>query len=274
LDQPVYRITEFARKTSVSVRTLRYYDKIGLLVPSLYDESGFKLYTDKDFISLQSILSFKFLGFSLKEIQILLSGDKQGLQNKLAKQKAMMEDKRVQINQIIQAIERAERSLESNSFHYQSITDLIQVTQMDLKPEWVNKYLTTQDRTTMRELAKQSYSKEALKRLAERGWTEEDHRNHHSDYQFFRTSLTRLVNDGCTADSQEAQDLAEFLTDMNKRYSQNDPQIKEGMKQSWEKFNSLPEDKKPKAYTIPDSEREFIMQACLIYHQNKFSEKP
>jgi DNA-binding transcriptional MerR regulator len=271
LDQPVYRITEFARKSSVSVRTLRYYDKLGLLVPSLYDESGYKLYTDEDFISLQSILSFKFLGFSLKEIQPLISGNKQALQEKLAQQKTMMEDKKVQINQIIQAIERAEKSLEKNALHYQSITELIQVTQMDLKPEWVNKYLTKQDRTTMRELAKKSYSKEALQRLAERGWTEEDHRQHLSDYQFFRTSLTRLVNDGFTVDSQEAQVLAKFLTDMNKRYSQNDPQIKEGMKKAWGKFNSLPEDKKPKTYVIPDQEREFIKQACLIYHQNKIN---
>jgi hypothetical protein len=196
------------------------------------------------------------------------------LQDKLAQQKTMMEDKKVQINQIIQAIDRAEKSLQSNSFHYQSITELIQVTQMDLKPVWVNKYLSTQDRTTMRELAKQSYSKEALQQLAEKGWTEEDHKKHLSDYQFFRTTLTRLVNDGFTEDSQEAQDLAKFLMDMNKRYSQNDPQIKEGMKQSWEKFNSLPEDKKPKTYVIPDQERKFIKQARFIYHQNKVGEKP
>ncbi|MFY4775257.1 hypothetical protein [Metabacillus sp. RGM 3146] len=41
-------------------------------------------------------------------------------------------------------------------------------------------------------MAKQSYSKEALKKLAARGWTEEDHQRHLQEYQFFRKSLTIL----------------------------------------------------------------------------------
>ncbi|QNU39640.1 MerR family transcriptional regulator [Geobacillus sp. 44B] len=64
-------MTEFARKASVSVRTLRYYDKLGLLVPK-HNQSGHRLYTDEDLIQLQYILSLKFLGFSLKKLKIFL----------------------------------------------------------------------------------------------------------------------------------------------------------------------------------------------------------
>jgi pyruvate-formate lyase-activating enzyme len=138
---------------------------------------------------------------------------------------------------------------------------------MDLKPEWVNKYLTSDERQTMRDLAKQSYSKEALQKLAERGWTEADHQQHLRNYHVFRDELTKLVNEGYTVDSTEAHELAKFLVDMNKHYSQNDPQIKEGMKKSWEKLNRLPENKRPKTYEIPCQEREFIKQACLVYYQ-------
>ncbi|MDP4155083.1 MAG: MerR family transcriptional regulator [Bacillota bacterium] len=268
MDQNVYHITDFARKANVSVRTLRYYDKQGLLSPIQYDGSGYKLYTDEDFIHLQTILSFKFLGFSLKEIQGLLSGNQQGLQQRLSQQKEMLKEKRIQIEQIIGAIERIEKSLQSENFHYETIKNLIQVTQMDLRPEWVNKYLTTDERKTMREIAQQSYPKEALKKLAERGWTEEDHQQHLKDYLSFRTELTRLVNEGFRVDSPEALELARFLMEMNKRYSQNDPQIKEGMKQSWEKFNQFPEKERPKTYMIPEKEREFIQLVCLNFHKN------
>ena len=66
-----YTTTEFAKKAHVSVRTVRYYDSIGLLKPSYYDDSGRRGYTNNDFLELQKILSLKFLGFSLKEIEQL-----------------------------------------------------------------------------------------------------------------------------------------------------------------------------------------------------------
>ena len=266
--QKVYHITEFANKASISVRTLRYYDKCGLLVPSLYDESGYKLYTDGDFIHLQSILSFKFLGFSLKEINKILSEDPEGLQKRLVQQKEMLREKQAQIGQIIEAINKVEESLNSDEFNYDLMTKLIQVTQMDLKPEWVNHYLTKDERVIMREIALKSYSKEALKKMAVRGWSQEDHQQHLNNYHYFRSSLTRLVKESYSPDSPEAQELARFLHEMNKRFSEDDPQIREGMKKSWEQFNALPDNKKPKTYAIPDLERKFIKEACLIFYKS------
>lgn len=48
LSQRYYRTGEFARKTSVSLRTLRYYDQVGLLPPSGRTAAGYRLYTDGD----------------------------------------------------------------------------------------------------------------------------------------------------------------------------------------------------------------------------------
>ncbi|MBA2876668.1 MerR family transcriptional regulator [Thermaerobacillus caldiproteolyticus] len=266
MDRNFYRITEFARKASVSVRTLRYYDKLGLLVPK-YNQSGYRLYTDEALIQLQYILSLKFLGFSLKEIKDFLKADAKHLQKRLTQQKAMMKGKITQIEKIIEAIENVENALMSNKMDYDSIINTIQVIQM--KPEWVNQYLTTEERKTMRKLVKQSYSKEALQKLAAKGWTEEDHKQHINQYQLFRESLTKLVKEGASPDSPEAQELAKFLMEMIHRRSQDDPDIKEGMKKTWENFNSLPDREKPKIYTIPANEREFIKEACIIYHKNK-----
>ncbi|MDA2189820.1 MerR family transcriptional regulator [Bacillus cereus] len=71
-----WMISEFASAGDVTVRTLRYYDKINLLKPSDYTEGGHRLYTKDDLYVLQQIQSFKHLGFSLSEIQnVILQRD-------------------------------------------------------------------------------------------------------------------------------------------------------------------------------------------------------
>ena len=56
-------------KWGVTVRTLQYYDKEGLLSPSAESEGGRRLYTDKDLVTLHQIMSLKSLGFSLDDIK-------------------------------------------------------------------------------------------------------------------------------------------------------------------------------------------------------------
>lgn len=63
-----YKTGEFARLANVTERTLRYYDKIGLLKPSFILSNGYRQYTDSDLLKLQKILSLKYLGFSIEEI--------------------------------------------------------------------------------------------------------------------------------------------------------------------------------------------------------------
>lgn len=65
-------ISQVARLTGISVRTLQYYDEIGLLKPSELTSSGYRLYDDNALQTLQQILFFKELGFSLKEIRQIL----------------------------------------------------------------------------------------------------------------------------------------------------------------------------------------------------------
>lgn len=62
------QIGELAKQTGLSIRTLRYYDEIGLLVPSHRTEADYRLYSEADIARLQQILSLRQLGFALKEI--------------------------------------------------------------------------------------------------------------------------------------------------------------------------------------------------------------
>ena len=65
-------VNEVSKLTGVSIRTLQYYDAIGLLKPSEYTESGYRLYDDTALEKLQQILLFKELEFSLKEIKTII----------------------------------------------------------------------------------------------------------------------------------------------------------------------------------------------------------
>ncbi len=67
-------VKEVSKLTGVSIRTLQYYDKIGLLPPTGYTESGYRLYDDTAMERLQQILLFRELEFPLKVIGEILSG--------------------------------------------------------------------------------------------------------------------------------------------------------------------------------------------------------
>ena len=65
-------VNEVSKLTGVSIRTLQYYDTIGLLKPCEYTEKGYRLYDDTALERLQQILLFKELEFPLKEIKEII----------------------------------------------------------------------------------------------------------------------------------------------------------------------------------------------------------
>ena len=69
IPQGFMTVGEVAKKMGVTVRTLQYYDKEGLLSPSAESDGGRRLYTDKDLVMLNQIISLKSLGFSLEDIK-------------------------------------------------------------------------------------------------------------------------------------------------------------------------------------------------------------
>lgn len=65
----LFTVGELAKEMDVTVRTLQYYDKEGILKPSAKSYGGRRLYSKKDMVKLHQILSLKYLGFSLDEIK-------------------------------------------------------------------------------------------------------------------------------------------------------------------------------------------------------------
>ncbi|MGQ4647379.1 MerR family transcriptional regulator [Lyngbya aestuarii] len=68
-----WKVGDLAKQTGLSVRTLHYYEEISLLKPSQRTEAGHRLYTKKDIIYLQQIVSLRQISFSLEEIKDCLN---------------------------------------------------------------------------------------------------------------------------------------------------------------------------------------------------------
>lgn len=66
-------VNEVSKLTGVSIRTLQYYDKIGLLKPTEYTKAGYRLYDDAALETLQQILLFRELEFPLKDIKDIVT---------------------------------------------------------------------------------------------------------------------------------------------------------------------------------------------------------
>lgn len=103
----MYAIGAFSKKTGVTLRTLRYYDEKNLLKPSYVSESGRRYYKDEDIITLQKIMTLKFLGYSLEEIETFINENDWDLHDSLLYQKEQLERKKEQIEQSIRTIDYA-----------------------------------------------------------------------------------------------------------------------------------------------------------------------
>ena len=101
-------IKEFADFTGVSVRTLHYYDEIGLLMPAFVDKTtGYRFYDEKSFLRMQEILFYRELDFSLKRIKEILSSPNYDKSKALNEQKQLLTLKKERLERLISAIDGA-----------------------------------------------------------------------------------------------------------------------------------------------------------------------
>ena len=106
------QIKEFAEFTGVSVRTLHYYDEIGLLRPFDVDKAtGYRFYDEESILRMQEILFYRELDFSLKSIGEILSSSNYNKAKALQEQKQLLILKKERLERLISAIDEAEKGV-------------------------------------------------------------------------------------------------------------------------------------------------------------------
>lgn len=99
-------ISQAASLSGVSVRTLQYYDQIGLLKPAAVSESGYRFYTQENLQKLQQILFFRELKFPLKEIIKIMSQPDFDYQKALMEQRKLLILEKERLERLIQLTEQ------------------------------------------------------------------------------------------------------------------------------------------------------------------------
>lgn len=131
-------VKEVSQLTGISIRTLRYYDEIGLLKPIRISENQYRLYDDKALEKLQEIMFFKEMDIPLETIKKLLENPELDRKEILLFQKALLERKRNRLNGIIELIDDVREGVNTMSFEAFSENDIERIAEHTIekiKPE-------------------------------------------------------------------------------------------------------------------------------------------
>lgn len=137
----LYIIGEFAKQAGVTLRTLRYYDKIGLLKPSACSNAGHRLYSIQDFAKLQKILTLKFIGLSLEEIANIMKYDinDKDFKKSLEIQREIIDEKIQHMFMVRKAIEETIHMEDSDStVNWDKFVNIINIINLD--KSWLEQY--------------------------------------------------------------------------------------------------------------------------------------
>lgn len=146
-EAPRFTISEFSKRARITVRTLRFYEELGLLVPTEQNSSGYRLYGLKELAKLQQIQSLKFIGYSLQEIKDLIDDEADAatqLKKSLPWQHKLLTEKRNELNRAIEAVEKVQHLLEKEkSITWKILSSLLfqMEHERDLK-EWAKEYFS------------------------------------------------------------------------------------------------------------------------------------
>ncbi len=102
----VYTVKQLAQLAGVSVRTLHYYDQIGLLKPTSYGANGYRQYGEDAIVPLQQIMLFRELGFSLDDIKDITSRPDFDVLEALRSHRTLLERKAERINELLSTVDR------------------------------------------------------------------------------------------------------------------------------------------------------------------------
>lgn len=236
---------EFACLAKVTVRTLHYYDRIGLLKPKHYDRNGFRLYGETEFARLQQITTLKFIGFSLNQIKEILRGREFDLADSLQLQRKILEAQRDRLNHALEAINRAEKVFKQNgATDWESFNKIIEVINMQQNTDWTKKY----------------YSETAQRRIEERKslWSPELQERVTKDWNDLTRDIEAAIADNVSPADERAQKLAARWRALIEEFTGGDREIQAGLNRMYADEKNWQTDlKKP----FSDEVQNFIAEA-------------
>lgn len=214
--QPIaLKVGDLAKQTGVSVRTLHYYDEIGLLSPSHRTEAGYRLYNEADIIRLQQIVSLRQLGFSLEQIRGCLEQSEFSPHHVVQLHLSQLKEQIALQQQLYERLEAISIRLQSTeAISIQEFIQLIEVTTM------VEKYYTLEQQEYLK--ARRELLGEERIRQVEVEWQE-----------LIEQARTEMAN-GTDPCSESVQALAQRWRSLIEAFTGGNPGIEQSLNQMYQ----------------------------------------
>lgn len=142
-----YTVRKLADIASISVRTLHYYDEMGLLKPRSRSANGYRYYGEEEVERLQQIMFFRELGFSLNEIKQILSRPDFDVLEALQSHRSLLEKEAERINRLMATVDKTIRKRKGEAKmqikeYYQGFSDeQIEKYRQEVRQRWGDKVL-------------------------------------------------------------------------------------------------------------------------------------
>lgn len=251
-----YTVQAFARLAGVSIRTLHYYDQVGLLRPDRQAHNGYRRYRRRDLLRLQQILTLKYLGFSLEEIRALLDDTRYQVGRSLQIQKDAIDQRIRDLQRVSLALSVTLAQISSKppgDLDWQQVCKIIEGVTMDDKNQWQRKY----------------YSPEAWEKIQERAknYTPEQAARDQQAWAELIAEFQQQKNLGKSVSDPEVQKLAGRYAGLIQAFTQGDAQVLQGLNQMYKDMHNIPQE-----YRQNDGDlQQFMGKAYEIYHSSHSS---
>lgn len=192
-----YTVKDLAKLAGVSIRTLHYYDEVGLLKPICYGQNGYRYYGENELLRLQQILFFRELGFELKKIiKILDRGD-------FDKIIALQSHKKI----LIKNLERTHNLIATIEKTIEHLRGTNQMKAEELyfgfskeKQELYEKQLIERFGQAVKPHIKESHKN--IKKWSKAQWEDSN-----KEFESICQDLTQLLKEGVSPDAKKAQEI-------------------------------------------------------------------
>jgi len=189
-----YTVKQLAKLSDVSVRTLHFYDEIGLLKPAYYGENNYRYYEAAQLLMLQQILFFRELGFQLSDIQRMISSPDFNKITALEHHRKILEKGLKQTHKLIETIDKTIAHLRGEPMKLEEIFDGFNAEKQKLYENFLIDYGVSQDILNQ--------SKENVKHWKKEQWME-----HKKEVDALHGELVSAIKNHLEPSSSEVQKL-------------------------------------------------------------------
>lgn len=224
----LYQIGQAAERAGTTIRTLRHYDRIGLLAPSVVSDSQYRLYSDQDIASLHRIRTLKILGFSLEQIKQILS-EESDMVAVLALQRAVVKRQIALLARAEQSLFSAETELRTHgTLDWKQCQHFYEVATMEQHKTWASQFYSPEAQAVLDERMAVTPHEE----LMERG------RKGTEAWNQLLEEMSSALEHGLSHTSPEAQAFADRWMALVQDFTQGNREIQSGLNRMWNQAHS------------------------------------